>query len=168
LSSFPAYQSSGFAIARATETTRLLHFEDFTIGQRLALAPFHVTAEEIAAFAAEFGSLPVDSDASAGGAVPAASGWHACAIFMAMMCRAWLCEAEFLGSPGVNKVQWRRPIRPGDRLGGFSEVTALRASKSRPDLGIIGFRHVVTNAAGETVLSLDNPAMVARRPAAAS
>jgi len=146
----------------------LRHFEDFAVGQRLALAPFHVTAKEITAFAAEFGSLPGEFDPAADGALPAASGWHGCAIFMAMMCRAWLCEAEFLGSPGVDKVRWQRPIQAGDRLGGFSEVIALRPSKSRPELGIISFRHSVTNAAGDIVLSLDNPAMVARRPMTAN
>ena len=140
------------------------HFEDFAVGERLALAPFHVTAKEIATFAAEFGSLPIDSDAPAD-ALPTASGWHGCAIFMAMTSRGWLCEAAFLGAPGVETLQWQRPIRVGDTLGGVSEVISLRASKSRPELGIINFRHVVTNAAGETVLSLENPMMFARRGA---
>jgi acyl dehydratase len=145
----------------------LRHFEDFAIGQRLALAPFHVTAREIAGFAAEFGSLPADFDSPAG-APPAASGWHGCAIFMAMISRGWLHETAFLGAPGVKTLQWRRPIRAGDRLGGISEVLALRASKSRPELGFVQVRHLVTNAAGDNVLSLDNPMMFARRPAVAS
>ena len=82
---------------------------------------------------------------------------------MAMTSRGWLCKTAFLGAPGVETLQWQRPIRVGDTLGGVSEVISLRASKSRPELGIIGFRHVVTNAAGETVLSLENPMMFARR-----
>jgi len=145
----------------------LRHFEDFAVGERLALAPFHVTAKEIAAFAAEFGSLPADFDAAADGALSAASGWHGCAIFMAMMCRGWLSETAFLGAPGVDRAQWQRPIRVGDRLGGVSEVMALRASKSRAELGFVHIRHVVTNAAGDIVLSLKNPMMFACRPAAA-
>ncbi|HSG94541.1 MAG TPA: enoyl-CoA hydratase [Afifellaceae bacterium] len=144
----------------------LRYFEDFTVGQRLALAPFHVTAGEIAAFAAEFGSLPVEFDVAAG-APPAASGWHGCAIFMAMICRGWLSETEFLGAPGVDKVRWLRPIRAGDRLGGVSQVMALRASKSRPELGFVHVRHSVANAAGDSVLSLENPMIFARRPLAA-
>lgn len=150
----------------AAEATHLRHFEDFAVGQRLALAPFHVTAKAIGAFAAEFGSLPVDFDTAAG-ARPAASGWHGCAILMAMISRGWLSEAAFLGAPGVDKTRWRCPIRAGDALGGFSVVKALRASKSRPELGFVQVRHVVTNAAGDIVLSLDNPMMFARRPAAA-
>jgi acyl dehydratase len=146
------------------EATDLRHFEDFTVGQKLALAPFHVTAQEIAAFADEFGSLPVDFDVPAG-AAPAASGWHGCAIFMAMICRGWLSqETAFLGAPGVDKVRWQRPIRAGDVLGGVSEVMALRASKSRPELGFVHVRHSVANAAGDSVLSLQNPMMFARRP----
>ena len=144
------------------------HFEDFAVGERLALAPFHVTAREITAFAAEFGSLPVDFNVATG-APPAASGWHGCAILMAMISRGWLSqETAFLGAPGVDKVRWQLPIRAGDRLGGVSEVMALRASKSRPELGFVHVRHLVANAAGESVLSLENPMMFARRPAAAS
>jgi len=141
----------------------LRHFEDFTVGENLALAPFHVTGEEIAGFTAEFGSLPVEFDAQAGGDQPAASGWHGCAIFMAMICRGWLSQTAFLGAPGVDKVRWQRPIGAGDRLSGVSEVMALRPSRSRPELGFIQVHHVVTNAAGDSVLSLDNPMMFARR-----
>jgi acyl dehydratase len=154
---------------RATEATDLLHFEDFAVGEKLALAPFHVTAREIAAFAAEFGSLPVDFDPADDGTLPAISVWHGCAIFMAMICRGWLSqETAFLGAPGVDKVRWQRPVRVGDRLGGVSEVMALRASRSRPELGFVQVRHSVTNAAGDSVLSLHNPMMFARRPATAT
>ena len=150
---------------RATGATGLRHFEDFAVGERLALAPFHVTAEEIAAFAAEFGSLPVDFDPADDSTLPATSGWHGCAIFMAMICRGWLSqETAFLGAPGVDKVRWQHPIRVGDRLGGFSQVMALRASKSRSELGFVHVRHSITNAAGDSVLSLDNPMMFTRRP----
>ena len=161
-SSFAAYQWPVLPLPEAPEATHLRHFEDFAVGERLALAPFRVTAEEVATFAAEFGSLPGDCDTSAD-ALPAASGWHGCAIFMAMMSRGWLSEAAFLGAPGVETLQWQRPIRVGDTLGGVSEVISLRASKSRPELGIIGVRHTVTNAAGDPVLSLENPMMFARR-----
>ncbi len=144
----------------------MLHFEDFSVGQRLALAPFHVTAEEIAGFAAEFGSLPADFETPADNAGPAgaaASGWHGCAIFMAMICRGWLAQTAFLGAPGVKTLHWRRPIRAGDRLAGISQVTALRASQSRPAMGFLHVRHTIGNAAGDCVMELHNPMMVARR-----
>lgn len=152
----------------ATEATHLRHFEDFTVGERLALAPFHVTADEIAAFTAEFGSMPVDFDAPTDGARPAASGWHACAIFMAMISRGWLHETAFLGAPGVEKLRWQCPIRAGDALLGFSEVLALRVSRSRPEMGFIQVRHIVANVAGDTVLDLENPIMMTCRQAAAT
>jgi acyl dehydratase len=143
----------------------LRHFEDFAVGERLALAPFHVTADEIAAFAAEFGSLPADFGAPADDGVPAASGWHGCAIFMAMVCRGWLSQTAFLGAPGVETLQWQRPIRVGDVLGGFSEVQTLRASQSRPEMGFVHIRHTVSNGGGDTVMVLENPMMFARRTA---
>ncbi len=149
----------------AREAMHLRHFEDFVLGERLALAPFSVTAGEIAKFAAEFGSLPVAFDAPTGDTRPAASNWHACAIFMAMISRGWLSETAFLGAPGVGKLRWQCPIRAGDSLLGFSEILALRASRSRPEMGFLQVRHIVTNAAGDTVLDLENPIIMTCRQA---
>ncbi len=149
-----------------TEATHLRHFEDFVLGERLALAPYSVTADEIAAFAAEFGSLAVDFDEPTDSSRPAASGWHACAILMAMISRGWMSKTAFLGAPGIERLRWQCPIRAGDALLGFSEVLALRASRSRPEMGFIQVRHIVANAAGDTVLDLENPIMVTCRQAA--
>ena len=46
---------------------------------------------------------------------------------------------------------------------GASTVIETRASKSRPEMGIIRFRHEVTNQAGEVVLWMENPVMFERR-----
>jgi acyl dehydratase len=144
------------------------YFEDFEPGQEYALQPHTVTRAEIVAFAAEFDPQPfhLDEAAAAGTLLGglAASGWHTCAIFMRMMCGSWLGETASMGSPGIDDLQWTRPVRPGDVLSGHSIVLACRPSNSRPDRGFVQFRHEVVNGRGDSVMVCRNPLMVARRP----
>jgi acyl dehydratase len=93
----------------------------------------------------------------------AASGWHTCALFMRMMYEGWLGESASMGSPGVDSLKWLRPVRPGDVLSGRSIVLEIRPSQSRPDRGVIRFRHEVTNAADQAVLVVENPILIARQ-----
>jgi len=145
------------------------YFDDFTAGQELQLAPHTITRDELIAFAAEFDPQPFHLDETAGSQTMlgglSASGWHTCAIFMRMMCDGWLNQSASMGSPGIEAVKWLHPVRAGDNLSGISEVLELRASKSRPDMGIIRFRHIVGNAQGVSVLDMVNPIMFYRREA---
>jgi acyl dehydratase len=144
------------------------YFEDFEPGQEFPLAQHVVTRQEIVAFAAEFDPQPFHLDEKAAGESMlgglAASGWHTSAVFMRMLYHGWLCDCASMGSPGVNALAWKRPVRPGDVLGGRSTVLDMRASRSRSDRGFVRFRHEVTNARGEIVMEADNPIMFGRRP----
>ena len=71
-----------------------------------------------------------------------------------------------MGSPGIETLKWRRPVRPGDRLTGSSTVIELRRSSTRPEMGIVRFRHEVVNQAGETVVLMENPIFFRRGAAA--
>lgn len=141
--------------------------EDFATGDELVLAPHTITRAEIIAFAVEFDPQPFHldeaqaADTLLGGL--AASGWHTCALFMSMVYRGWLSETASMGSPGVDRLQWLRPVRPGDALSGRSVVLDVRVSQSRPDRGFVRFRHEVTNDRGEVVMVLENPIMFTRR-----
>ncbi|MBV1917186.1 MAG: MaoC family dehydratase [Sphingomonadaceae bacterium] len=54
---------------------------------------------------------------------------------------------------GFDKVVTPKPTFIGDTLTCSSEVLELRDSKSRPETGIVTFKHELTNQRGETVLS---------------
>jgi acyl dehydratase len=144
------------------------YFEDLTVGRVFPLPAHAVTREEIIAFAREYDPQPFHlGDGGAGladGLI--ASGWHTCAIFMRALCDGLLLDASSLGSPGIDALRWHRPVRPGDTLSGSSTVLSARLSRSRPDRGIVHFRHEMFNQAGEPVLSLDNPILFGVRPAA--
>jgi acyl dehydratase len=146
-------------------------FEDFAVGATIDLGSKHVTAAEIIEFASEFDYQPMHLDEDAGKASIlgglSASGWHTCAMFMRMMCDAFLLDSTSQGAPGVDYVRWKKPVLAGDSLSGTSTVTAVRASASRPGLGFVTVRHELVNQRGETVLELQNTGMFLTREAAA-
>lgn len=143
------------------------YFEDFVAGETLPLGSRQVTRAEIIAFAAEFDPQPFHLDERAGGGGPVgglmASGWHVGALFMNMLCNGFLLESSSMGSPGIESLKWRKPVRPGDTLTASSTVVEARASKSRPEMGIVRFRHEVVNQTGEVVMWLDNAILFGRR-----
>ena len=142
-------------------------FEDFRECQSIDLGRKLVTAEEIIEFASEFDPQPMHLEEEAGKASLlgglAASGWHTCAMFMRLMCDAILFESTSQGAPGIDFARWKRPVLAGDQLSGTTLVTAARPSRSRPNLGLVGFRHVLINQRGETVLELEHTAMFLKR-----
>ena len=72
-------------------------FEDFVEGGTIDLGAKDVTAEEIVEFAAEFDPQPMHLDEAAGKASIlgglSASGWHTCAMYMRLLCDAFLLDA---------------------------------------------------------------------------
>ena len=130
-------------------------FEDFTPGRRFEFAKRTMTADEIVAFAAEFDPQPMHLDEEAGRASIlgglAASGWHTSAVMMRMLFEAYIDGSTSEGSPGVDLMEWRRPVLAGDTLGGHCEVLNARVSRSRPEIGIVRLRAEVTNQRGELV-----------------
>ena len=145
--------------------TALLHFEDFHAGQVFDLGTHVVTPEEIVSYALEFDPQPQHLDADAakhsllGGL--AASGWQLCAIAMRMIYDRLLYRTASLGSPGVEEVQWRRPVLAGDTLRAEFEVLETRGS-SRPERGFLRVRFSF-HRGGERVMTFTSAVMVGRR-----
>ena len=65
---------------------------------------------------------------------------------------------------GYDKLVMPKPVFIGDTLRASSEVTELKPSGSRPNVGIITFRHELTNQRGEVVCSCLRTALIKRRP----
>ena len=148
------------------ETIR--HFEDFAVGEVIDLGSRRVSRDEIVAFAAKWDPQPMHLDEAAardslaGGLF--GSGWHTASLFMRMACDAVLGRSASLGSPGIEKLGWRAPMRPDDTLSGVMRITDARTSASRPDLGFLGCEVEMTNQRGETVLTMRTTLMMGRRP----
>ena len=149
--------------------TRTWAYEDFAEGATIDFGRKTVSAEEIIAFASEFDFQPMHLDEEAGKASIlgglAASGWHSCAIFMRLMCDAFLLDSTSQGSPGIDYVKWKKPVLAGDTLTARSTVLAKRTSKSRPALGFVTMRAEMLNQHGGSVFELQNTGMFLSRSA---
>lgn len=148
-----------------------LFFEDLSPGPFGCFGPFHVSREDIIAFASEFDAQPMhlDEDAARQSLLKglAGSGWHLCAIAARMSYDGFLHRTAVLGSPGVDEVKWLSPLRPGDDLMMSVEIESRRLSTSRPDRGFVHFVETIRNASGQTLLDLRMPLMIRRRDVAA-
>ncbi len=150
-----------------------VYFEDIAVGDSFAFGPLTVTRDEVIAFAAEFDPQPFHLSDEAAAATHfgslSASGWHTTALFMKMfvaeMQREPARQAASLGAMGVDELRWLRPVRPGDTLRGISEVIDLKASKSRPEMGIVKNRVTIFNQKDEAVMTMVPIAMWRTRPA---
>ena len=124
-----------------TETDNLL-FSTMTHNPQ----PLHLDAE--AARASEFGQILVNS------------------CFTFGLCIGLSVMDTTLGTLvanlGYDKVVTPAPVFIGDTLTCHSEVIGKRESRSRPQAGIVTFRHWMTNQRGQEVLSCERTALLAR------
>jgi len=71
-----------------------------------------------------------------------------------------------VGNLGWDEVRFPRPVFHGDTIRAESEVLEARASKSRPDNGVVVFQHRGYNQRDELVMTCKRSALMLRRPAA--
>ena len=67
-----------------------------------------------------------------------------------------------LGNLGFDKTTFPHPVFIGDTIRAASKVTDRRASRSKPDRGIVTFEHTGTNQRGEVVCACFRGAMMMR------
>jgi acyl dehydratase len=146
-----------------------LHHEDLAVGKPYVFGHKVVTRDEIVAFGRAFDPQPMHTDEEAAKASPVgglcASGWHTCAMMMRMLVDGLFGEVVSLGSPGVDEVRWRRPVRPGDALSMRYTVQEKRVLASRPNVGLSKALVEAVDANGEVPASwLTNQLTRVRHP----
>ena len=143
------------------------YWEDFKVGEVEQIDGKRVDQDEIIAFASRYDPQPFHVDEAAakqsmyGGLI--ASGWHTCAMVMRMMCDAYMLQSASVGSPGIDNLKWLKPVRPGDTIRARRTTLETRASKSKPDIGIVNNLWEVFNQDGEMVMSMQGYGMFRRR-----
>src|SRR5689334_21972309 len=125
------------------------YLEDFEPGQKFGSVRLSVDAARIKSFGAEFDPQPFhlseDSAKDTFFKGLAASGWHTAAVTMRLLVASELKPAGGIIGGGFDEMRWPRPVRPGDELRVETEVLEVRASKSRPDQGLIKVRATTIN-----------------------
>ena len=75
-----------------------------------------------------------------------------------------LTDGTTLGNLGMTETVFPNPVFAGDTIRTTTTILAARASKSRPDAGIVTFRHEAHNQRGQVVARCDRQALMMRRP----
>jgi acyl dehydratase len=143
-------------------------WEDFQVGAVTQLGTHLMTAEEILEFSRSFDPQPFHADPKLAersvfhGLI--ASGWHSAAIWMRLYWDGLLHRAASLGSPGVDKIVWLAPVRPGDELTASMEVLDTRPSQSQPTRGLVQIKAELTDQDAVVKLRMTAWGLFGRRP----
>ncbi|MFC4291378.1 MaoC family dehydratase [Sphingorhabdus arenilitoris] len=143
----------------------MLYWEDIEIGKVSRFGSYPVTREEVIDFASKYDPQPFHLDDTAAAATHfgrlSASGWHTAAMAMRMMVDNMKENAQAgLGSPGLDRLQWKKPVYPGDTLRCESEVLSKRRSKNRPEMGIFKGVTRVYNQHDELVMEMESNGLI--------
>ena len=149
---------------------RQLYLEDLHVGQRFVSGTYHITEDQIRAFALEFDPQPTHLDeAKAKASIFAglsASGWHTAAVTTRLLVTGGLPLGNGIIGLGGD-VAWPRPTRPGDTLHVESEVMEIVPSRSKPNQAVVKVRSTTINQEDETVYVFTAKLLVFKRPVAA-
>lgn len=139
-------------------------FEDVNPGETREFGSYEVTREEIVEFAQQYDpqSFHTSDDHHAPYDTVIASGWHTAAMTMRMLVEEYLGDAKTLGSPGLDGLEWRAPVRPGDTL-------SVRLTFDEPEVwdrerGLVRQEVETLNQDDETVLWMKAQVLYAREP----
>ena len=145
------------------------YFEHLEVGAETYFGSHDVTREEILDFARKYDPQPFHlSDEEAAkthfGRI-AASGWHTCAMTMAVVARRVVDQEQAgLGSPGIDELRWRRPVYPGDTLHVRGKIVEKRPSRSKPQIGSFRSEMTVINQDDQVVMTFTSIVLIRRRP----
>lgn len=146
------------------------YLEDFPENWSHHFGSTHVTRADIIDFASKFDpqDFHLDDEAAARGPFGrlTASGWHSSAIFMRMLVdELQLLGLTTLGSPGVEAINFLKPVYAGDNLHAEILLLERRISNSKPDRWIAKIRSVLRNQNDEVVWTARNISFFPRNPA---
>lgn len=144
------------------------YFEDIEVGRKASFGAYRVTREEVTAFAEKHDPQPFHLSDEAAAATHfgrlSASGWHTCAMTMAMVVENMKTDRQAgLGSPGIDELKWVRPVYPGDTLRCETEVLEKRRSASRPEMGLFKSRMTVRNQDDVIVMTFVSNGLIETR-----
>ena len=145
-------------------------YEEIQPGDKLELGKHTFSEEEIIEYNLEYDNQYFHTDPELakhshfGGII--ASGWHTALIGQRKLVDALFAEEARLRangkepglsgpSPGINKMSFVTPVKPGDTISFELSVTDKRTSKSLPGWGLLFNNVKAVNQRGELVYSAD-------------
>jgi acyl dehydratase len=136
-----------------------LYFDDFSLGQTFESPFMTVTREQIVDFAKAFDPNPFhhDEEAAQEAGYPCiiASGFHILSLSFRLFFDLNLWSTAILPSPGLAGVKFVRPLFPGQTIRIRAEVLEAIPSRSKPEQGLLRFRHDTLVDTGEVILTAE-------------
>lgn len=149
------------------DNAALIYFDDFRLGQCYSFGPYKVTEQELLDFNRKWDPLPIhlDDDAARAKGLKAksASGQYTLCVKQHFVNLAPWTEAV-IGAMGFDQVRFPHPVYAGDELEACITVKNLRASRSKPDRGIVTLDFRIFNQDDVTVLTYIDTVMFQKRP----
>ena len=147
----------------------MIYFEDLEVGRETVFGHYDVTREEVLDFARKYDPQPFHLSDEAAAKTDfgrlSASGWHTCAMTMAVIARHVVEEEQAgLGSPGIDELRWLKPVYPGDTLTVRGRIVEKTPSRSKPGIGSFRTTTTVTNQDDVPVLTFTSIVLIRRRP----
>ena len=145
-----------------------LYFEDFHVGQVVESAKKTLGEAEIVDFARNYSNLPYHTDPEAaamsmfGGIV--APGYQTAALTFGLFVDTGTFRACGMGSPGIDRLRWLKPVRAGDTLQVFAEIVEVSPAREEGGRDAVRISYETRNQKGEAVMTLTSLHFVRRRP----
>ena len=144
-------------ISKPSSANQEWFFEDYQEDTVIEMGPVYVEEDELIEFALRYDPQPMHIAPEAAKAGPykglIASGWYTCALVMRELVNNYFSPSSSLGSPGIDELQWLRPVRPGDRLTVRATILETKLSRSKPDRGLVRTLIEALNQQQEKVVS---------------
>ncbi len=146
------------------------YYEDIEIGQQTKTREYHVSKEELIAFAKEWDPQPFHIDEEAAKHWP--TGLIGTSVHSYAIINKLFAEIAAQGDDPIAMVaglgidEWRtpNPLRPGDTVHAVGFVEAKRESSSKPNLGILTSVSQLVNQNGDIILTYKSNGLVMKRP----
>lgn len=149
------------------EKQEKVYFEDLQLNEITIKGDYLLTEEELITFARKWDPQVFHLDKEAAEA-SVFGGLSACSAHnFSIMARLLFNEdkkVQVLAGLGTESMKFLNPSRPGDRLKVSHQIVEKRASKSRPNAGIVKNRTQLLNQNDEIIMDAMASALVAKRP----
>jgi acyl dehydratase len=144
-----------------------LFFEDFEVGQVIETGTRTLDQEEIIEFGKKYAPVPYHTDPEAakessfGGLV--AAGYQTAAVTFGLFAQTGALADSGMGSPGVDSLRWKRPVKAGDTLRVLANVLELSPAEKEGGRDAVRIRYDTLNQQDEIVMTLTSLHFVRRR-----
>ena len=146
-----------------------LYFEDFSVGQVYETSAITLEQDDIVQFGKQYANLPYHTDPEAARKTSfaglVAPGYQTAALTFGLFVDLGLFRASGMGSPGIDKLRWLKPVRPGDALHVSAEVIEVSPAQSTSGRNAVRFRYDTINQDGDKVMTVTSLHFLKRRPA---